>query len=90
MAPLLPPGKADSTGAVAKRSIGRALSRAYTARLRPAGSGLDAARWEQDTDLEAGTKAQVGPAKWSACAALQNDMTCYADMKRYRRAAWTA
>lgn len=60
MAPLLPPGKADSTGIAAKRSIGRALSRAYTARLRPAGSGLDAARWEQDTDLEAGTEAQVG------------------------------
>lgn len=59
MAPLLPPGNADSTGIAAKRSIGRALSRAYTARLRPAGSGLDAARWEQDTDLEAGTEAQV-------------------------------
>ena len=71
MAPLLPPGKADSTGgATARRSIGRALSRAYTARLRPAGSGLDAARWEQDTDLEAGTEAQVGPAERCACALL--------------------
>jgi hypothetical protein len=71
MAPLLPPGKADSTGVAAKRSVGRALSRAYTARLRPAGSRLDAARWEQDTDLEAGTEAQVGPvAEHSACAAL--------------------
>jgi hypothetical protein len=60
MAPLLPQGKANSNGVVANSSIGRALSRAYTARLRPAASGVDAASWEQDNDLEAGNEAQVG------------------------------
>ena len=60
MAPLLPPGKPDSSGVTAKISIGRVLPRAYTARLRPAASGVDAASWEQDTDLEAGTESQVG------------------------------
>lgn len=63
MAPLLPPGSADSSGGAgggpAKRAIGRVLARAYTARLRPASTTLEAANWETDTDLEAGTEKQV-------------------------------
>lgn len=65
MAPLLPPGKADSSGGSSRGgggrpakpgAIKRILSRAYTARLQPT---LEAANWEQDTDLESGAEKKV-------------------------------